>query len=98
MGGIRLDLTSARFAQAETTINAYALMGGIEVIVPEDVTVQVTGIGFMGAFEDSTHKGAATIPGGPVVKITGLAMMGGVEVKRPKKKKLKGQQHDELEG
>ena len=98
MGGVELDLTRARFAQGETTINAYALMGAVEIIVPEDVTVHVSGIGFMGAFEDSTHKGAPTIPGGPIVKITGLAMMGAVEVRRPKKKKLKGRKHDELEG
>ncbi|WP_367135168.1 DUF1707 domain-containing protein [Saccharothrix sp. HUAS TT1] len=98
MGGIQLDLTRARFSQAETTINAYALMGGVEIIVPEDVTVRVDGIGFMGAFEDTTHKGAPTIPGGPVVRITGFAMMGAVEVKRPKKKKIKGRKYDELEG
>lgn len=98
MGGVQLDLTNARFAEGETTINAFALMGGIEIFVPEDVTVQVSGIGFMGAFEDVTHKGAPTIPGGPVVKVTGFAMMGAVEVRRPKKKKIKGHRHDELEG
>lgn len=98
MGGVELDLTRARFAQGETTINAYALMGAVEIIVPEDVTVRVDGIGFMGAFEDATHKGAPTIPGGPVVRITGFAMMGAVEVRRPKKKKVKGHKYDELEG
>jgi hypothetical protein len=98
MGGVELDLTRARFAQGETTIHAYAFMGAVEIIVPEDVTIQVSGIGFMGAFEDITHKGAPTIPGGPIVKITGFAMMGAVEVRRPKKKKLKGRNHDELEG
>ncbi len=89
MGGVVIDLTKARFAQQETTINAYAIMGGIEVIVPPDVTVRVDGIGFMGAFEDATHKGDPTVPGGPFVRITGLAMMGAVEVKRPKRKKSK---------
>ncbi|MFD0199520.1 MULTISPECIES: DUF1707 SHOCT-like domain-containing protein [Saccharothrix] len=98
MGGVELDLTRARFAEGETTINAYALMGAVEIIVPEDITVRVDGVGFMGAFEDSTHKGAPTIPGGPVVRITGFAMMGAVEVKRPKKKKIKGRKYDELEG
>jgi hypothetical protein len=98
MGGIQIDLTKARFTQQETTINAFALMGGVEIFVPEDITVRVDGVGFMGAFEDATYKGAPTIPGGPVVRITGFAMMGAVEVKRPKKKKIKGQKRDELEG
>ncbi|WP_238412467.1 DUF1707 SHOCT-like domain-containing protein [Saccharothrix deserti] len=97
MGGVELDLTKARFAQGETTINAYAFMGGVEIIVPEDITIRVDGFGFMGAFEDATHKGAPTIPGGPVVRITGFAMMGAVEVRRPKKKKIKDRRHDELE-
>lgn len=92
MGGVVIDLTRARFAQQETTINAYAIMGGVEVIVPPEVTVRVDGIGFMGAFEDLTHKGDPTIPGGPSVRITGLALMGAVEVKRPKKKKQKNRE------
>ncbi|MFT7836597.1 DUF1707 domain-containing protein [Saccharothrix sp. BKS2] len=92
MGGVVIDLTKARFAQQETTINAYALMGGIEVIVPADVTVRVDGVGFMGAFEDTTHKGDPTVPGGPHVRITGFAMMGAVEVRRPKRKKSKNRE------
>jgi hypothetical protein len=84
MGGIELDLTDARFEDAETTIQCFAFMGGIDVYVPEDVIVQVNGSGFMGAFEDKIghqqHR-----PGAPVVKITGLAVWGGVDVKRSKK-------------
>jgi hypothetical protein len=87
MGGIVLDLTEARFEDRETTIQAFALMAGIEIIVPDDITVHVTGIGFMGAFEDTARIEGP--PGSPIVKITGFAMMAGVEVKRPKKKKQK---------
>jgi hypothetical protein len=82
---VDLDLTEARFEDRETTIQAFALMGGIDIIVPDDITVHVTGIGFMGAFED--HARIEGPPGSPVVKITGFAMMGGVDVKRPKRKK-----------
>ena len=59
---------------------AFCFMGGAEVIVPEDATVRVTGIGIMGAFE---HSGAGTgSPDGPVITINGVAFMGGVDVKR----------------
>ncbi|HEV8556404.1 MAG TPA: DUF1707 domain-containing protein [Actinophytocola sp.] len=85
MGGVDIDLTEARFEDRETTIQAFALMGGIDIIVPDDITVHVTGIGFMGAFED--HARIEGPPGAPVVKVTGFAMMGGVDVKRPKRKK-----------
>ncbi|HEX3648078.1 MAG TPA: DUF1707 domain-containing protein [Pseudonocardiaceae bacterium] len=92
MGGGELDLTQARFAEAETTINAFTIMGGIEILVPDDITVRVQGFGFMGGFD---HKASGDgPPGSPVVTINGLAIMGGVEVKRPKRKKRK---RDELE-
>jgi hypothetical protein len=92
MGGVELDLTEARFEDRETTIQAFALMGGIEIVVPEDITVHVTGVGFMGAFEDKVRTTGPA--GAPVVKITGFAMMGGVEVKYPKRKKDKRKTED----
>ncbi|QTR01527.1 DUF1707 and DUF2154 domain-containing protein [Saccharothrix algeriensis] len=96
MGGVLLDLSKARFEQAEATINVFAFWGGVEIYVPEDITVRVDGAGIMGAFDDATHK-TPTIPGGPVVRVTGVAIMGGVEVRRPKRKKVKGSKRDELE-
>jgi hypothetical protein len=93
MGGGQLDLTQARFAEQECTIQVFAFMGGVEVIVPEDVTVRVTGFGFMGGFD---HKGAHEgPPGGPVVTVSGFAFMGGVEVRPPKYKR--GRNRPQLE-
>jgi hypothetical protein len=87
MGGIEIDLSEARFEEAETTIQAFAIMGGIEIYVPDDIVVQVNGVGFMGAFEDQLHDQGQPVPGAPLVKITGLAFWGGVDVKRRKKPK-----------
>ncbi|HWE88512.1 MAG TPA: DUF1707 domain-containing protein [Pseudonocardiaceae bacterium] len=85
MGGGKLDLMDAGFAQAETTIYAFAFMGGIEVIVPDDITVRVEGFGFMGGFDDKASGEAG--PGAPVLHVKGVAFMGGVEVKRPRKRR-----------
>ena len=80
MGGIELDLRDARFSEREVTIQAYTFMGGISITVDEDVEVDVSGIGFMGAFEHgATGPG---VPGAPRVRINGFAFMGGVDVKR----------------
>ncbi len=88
MGGGELDLTQARFAEAEATIQVVAFMGGVDITVPEDVTVRVTGFGFMGAFE---HKaGNVAPPGGPILTVTGLAFMAGVDIHPPKR----GRQRD----
>ena len=80
MGGGEIDLREARFAEREVTINIVAIMGGCEITVPEDATVRVTGIGVMGAF-DHSNPGPGT-PDGPVITVSGLAFMGGVDVKR----------------
>ena len=95
MGGVEIDLTDAGFEDAETTIQAFALMGGIEIYVPDDITVQVNGTGFMGAFENQAQDQAQPRPGAPLVKITGLAVMGGVEVKRRKAAQAQGDAEEE---
>jgi hypothetical protein len=80
-GGVELDLTRARYAEREVTITAVAIMGGIQIVVDPDTTVIVSGVGIMGAFEDKAR--CEGTPGGPVVRINGLAFWGGVEVRRP---------------
>ncbi|MGW5345378.1 DUF1707 SHOCT-like domain-containing protein [Streptomyces sp. HUAS TT3] len=93
-GGGQLDLREAYFAEREVVINCVAIMGGVEIIVPPDVELDVRGVGIMGGFD---QKGAAgpPAPGAPRVVVTGLAFWGGVEVKvkPPKTPKLpNGQQ------
>jgi hypothetical protein len=80
MGGGEIDMRDARFADREVTIHIVAIMGGCEVIVPEDATVRVTGIGIMGAFDHATTGNGNS--GGPVITVNGVAIMGGVDVKR----------------
>ncbi len=85
LGGVVLDLREARFATPQVTIQAYAMMGGVEILVPDDMDVRVEGFGLMGGFDDT-----AAGPGdgrGPVVRVTGFAFMGGVEVKRKRRKR-----------
>jgi hypothetical protein len=68
-------------------------MGGIQITVPEDIEVDVSGIAFMGGFD---HNASGTgVPGAPRVKVVGFAMMGGVEVRR---KALKKKQRKAVEG
>jgi hypothetical protein len=80
MGGGEIDMRDASFEDREVTIHIVAIMGGCEVVVPEDANVRVTGVGIMGAFEHSDAGPGA--PGGPVITINGVAIMGGVDVKR----------------
>ena len=87
MGGGEIDLREARFAEPVVTLHVIAIMGGIEITVPEDVTVRVTGIGIMGGFDHGASSTGA--PGGPTIVINGVALMGGVDVRRRPLKKSK---------
>ncbi|MEU6646214.1 DUF1707 domain-containing protein [Saccharomonospora sp. NPDC046836] len=94
-GGVDIDLRHARFAEKHSTITVVAIMGGVDITVPDDIHVEVTGIGVMGVFETKDRNGAAPAdsvpPGAPVVRINGLAFWGGVEVRRVPRDKAKKQ-------
>jgi hypothetical protein len=80
LGGVQLDLREARFSQREVTIDVFTLMGGVDITVGEDVEVDVSGFGIMGGFD---HRATGPgLPGAPKVRVVGLALMGGVNVRR----------------
>ena len=84
MGGVDLNLTRASFAERECTITAVAIMGGIDITVPDGVRVEVNGVGLMGAFEQSTTPLAGGSADLVVLRVNGAAIMGGVDVHRPR--------------
>jgi hypothetical protein len=79
-GGGEIDLREARFSEREVTIRAFAVMGGVHVIVPEDAEVDVSGIGIMGGFDHSSVGPGR--PGAPRIVIKGFAFWGGVGAER----------------
>jgi hypothetical protein len=80
MGGGKIDLRNAQFTDGRASITAFALMGGIEIIAPEEAYVDVRGIGIMGGVGHAARGPGR--PGGPVVTVRALALMGGVKVRR----------------
>ncbi|HEX4789332.1 MAG TPA: DUF1707 domain-containing protein [Actinospica sp.] len=83
-GGSVIDLREARFESRVTVIRAGAIMGGVQVLVPEGVRAEVVGLGIMGGFNESGCK-PATGPNAPVVRVKGLAFWGGVLVRHMKR-------------
>lgn len=78
MGGSEINLSKTEI-QGEAVIDVFTLMGGAEIRTPENWNVinEVTSI--MGGFEDS--RSVQPTEGGPTLRIKGITIMGGVELK-----------------
>ena len=81
MGGAGLDFREARFGPGVTEVTILAMMGGVDVIVPPGITVETHGMGIMGGFDSYSQTVDSDDPMAPVLRIRGLAIMGGVEVR-----------------
>jgi hypothetical protein len=81
MGGIGLDLREATLTAPVTDIYVFALMGGVEIIVPPNVRLETDGFAIMGGFEDQLKEPASGDPNVPLIRVHGLAIMGGVEAR-----------------
>jgi hypothetical protein len=80
MGGAALDFREARLPLGVTEVEIYAMMGGVEIIVPPGVAVDSSGIAIMGAFEDGPGRTVGLPADAPIIRVGGLVIMGGVEI------------------
>jgi Domain of unknown function (DUF5668)/Cell wall-active antibiotics response 4TMS YvqF len=79
LGGCEIELREAAMAEGTTAVlDTLALMGGVEVRVPDDWSVETRGMAVLGGFEDKTRR---PLDDSRKLVITGLAVMGGVEIK-----------------
>lgn len=78
-GGVELDLRQAVLSRREVTLNVVAIMGGVNIIVPPGVRVVNSAAAVFGG---------ATVPPddvevpSAVIRLTGFALFGGVNVER----------------
>ncbi len=80
MGGSELDFREAVMGPGVTELQIFTLCGGVEVVVPPGLNVESHGIAIMGGFEHAADDYHSPDPNAPTLKITGVAIMGGVEV------------------
>ena len=79
LGGCEIDLRQASIAEGqEAVLDTFAFWGGVEIKVPEDWEVVNRGSAFLGGIDNR----ARSAPGSSKrLVVTGMAIMGGVEVK-----------------
>jgi hypothetical protein len=79
-GGAQLDLREARFPTGVIDLTVKAVFGGVQIIVPPGLAVEVQGTAIMGGFQNVNRAPAHPDPEAPLLRIRGLALMGGVEI------------------
>lgn len=79
-GGSELDFREALLPEGVTEVTAIAVMGGIEIIVPPGVRVETAAMAVMGGVEDTTEGPEYDTESTPVIRVKGLACMGGIEI------------------
>ncbi|MFG2342129.1 DUF1707 domain-containing protein [Streptomyces yangpuensis] len=81
MGDITIDLTQAVFEQQVTEINVTSVLGNVEILVPENVTLRGYGSGVLGNFEVRGESRGETDPQAPVVIVRGFSLLGNIEAR-----------------
>lgn len=79
MGGIKLDLTSARMEGDSAVIEVFAFWGGVEIYVPPDWTVTSEVTTLLAGFIDK-RRPTSVVPTKHLI-IKGMVVMAGVEIK-----------------
>ncbi|HEX6738841.1 MAG TPA: DUF5668 domain-containing protein [Vicinamibacteria bacterium] len=79
MGGCEIDLTQASVAPGQrAVIDCFTIWGGIEIKVPPDWDVVNQAVALLGGIEDKTQH---PLEARGQLLVTGLVIMGGVEIK-----------------
>ncbi len=85
-GGTELDLREAVLTSRETRIRAVCILGGMEIVVPPEMHVVDSGIAVMGGREIPPDTEESAGPDAPVLRLSGISLLGGVSVKRKRRK------------
>ena len=88
LGGVTLDLGLAEPEGPESLITVIAVLGGVEIIAPPGVPIQLSGFSLLGGKSDE-RSGGPPLPGSPLLRVRCITLLGGVKVKdRPPRRNL----------
>jgi hypothetical protein len=89
-GGAELDFRQAVLPGQEVTVHATTVLGGLEIVVPPEMRVIDNGVAILGGREVAGDSPESAAEGAPVLRIEGTCVLGGVEVKRKRRKQPGG--------
>jgi hypothetical protein len=79
-GGMVLDFRDAVLSAGVTEVHVSAIMGGIQIIVPPTLSVEIAGTAIMGGFDHVERVPEVRDPRRPILRVQGVAFMGGVSI------------------
>ena len=80
-GNAEVDLTRAQIGAGASHIEIRSIMANVTVLVPPELRIECEVEPVIGSFEVAREAESTRSPDAPLVRITGTAFMGSVEVK-----------------
>ena len=90
LGGVELDFREAVLPAREINLNVTCVLGGVEITVPPEMRVIDSGTAILGGRDIAGETDESARPDAPVLRISGTCVLGGLDVKRKRRKGDKG--------
>jgi uncharacterized protein DUF1707 len=85
-GGADLDLREAVLPAKQINIRAICVLGGMDIVVPPEMHVVDTGWALLGGREIPPDTEESADPDAPVLRVSGVTILGGISVRRKRRK------------
>ncbi len=80
LAGLSLDFREAMLGPGITDLKVLTVLGGVDIIIPPGMAVDVDGMSLLGSFDHKTGVPLRANPDLPTLRVQGLAILGGVSV------------------
>jgi class 3 adenylate cyclase len=78
-GNVKVDLRQAVIEEGVVEVTAWAIMGSVQVVVPDGIQVDLDGMVVMGGSTDQTHRSKTPpLPQAPLIRVHARGLWGGV--------------------
>jgi class 3 adenylate cyclase len=86
-GSVKVDLRQAVIDERVVDVTAWAIMGSVDVVVPDGIPVDLDGMVLMGGSSDLTHRSpVAPLPHAPLIRVHARGLWGGVTARTSRRR------------